>query len=117
MASPETVLDPGPIPYRAIALFGDPDLEHGLLHAGFDATTTTYRLIEIALAEITDTESMGTWRNRGSAYIDAVRAGTQFPPLVVMRNVRGCGLLDGVNRSYAYWALGITSVVTYELLT
>ena len=117
MASRETVLDPGPIPYRGIALFGDPDLEHGLQHAGFDPRTTTYRLIEVPLTGIAETAGMDRWPHRGTTYIDAIRVGTKFPPLVVIRTANGWGLLDGVNRAYAYWTLGIETVVAYELLT
>jgi hypothetical protein len=112
----ETVLDPGPIPYARMALYGDPDLEHGLREDGFEPDETTYRLIEIPLAAITDTASM-PWPHVGTVYVEAVRAGQEFPPIVVRRNARGWGLLDGCNRTHAYWTLGKTSVQAYELLT
>jgi hypothetical protein len=52
------VLDPGPIPYAPIGLYGDPDLEHALTEEGLDPQATTYRLIEIPLSAINDTVSM-----------------------------------------------------------
>jgi hypothetical protein len=41
----------------------------------------------------------------------------EFPPIVVRRNARGWSLLDGCNRTHAYWTLGTASVRAYELLT
>jgi hypothetical protein len=37
----ETVLDPGPLPYARIDLYGDPDLEHALREEGLDPQATT----------------------------------------------------------------------------
>ena len=112
----ETVLNPGPIPYSGIALYGDPDLEHGLREEGLEPDETTYRLVEIPLTAVTDTHSM-PWPHVGTAYVEAIEAGQEFPPIVVMRNKHGWGLIDGCNRTHAYWTLGKTSVRAYELLT
>lgn len=116
MVGIEVVLDAGPIPYPEMALYGDPDLEHGLRHEGIEPLDLTYRLIEIPLGSIRDTLSMGRWQNMGSAYIDKVRAGVEFPPIVVMPTRSGWTLLDGVNRTYAYWTLGWTTVRAYDLI-
>jgi len=116
MIPPETVLDPGPIPYAQMVLHGDPDLEHGLREDGFEPEETTYRLIEIPLVAIIDTASM-PWPHVGTAYVEAVRAGQKFPPIVVRRNARGWGLIDGCNRTHAYWTLEKTTIRAYELLT
>jgi hypothetical protein len=115
VASAEKVLDPGPIPYTKIDLYGDPDLEHGLRHAGFDPDATSYRLIEIPLSCISDTASM-PWPRMGTSYADAIRAGHEFPPVVVFRNPRGWWLLDGANRTHAHWILGTASIRAYDLL-
>jgi hypothetical protein len=115
----ETVLDPGPIPYAEIALRGDPDLEHALREDGLEPDNTAYRLIDVPLATIKDTKSMPRPWPVGRSYVDAVEAGQELSPIVVVRNVRGPGwaLLDGCNRTYAYWTLGRTTIRAYELLT
>jgi hypothetical protein len=114
MISPETVLDPGPIPYAEISLKGDADLEHALIETGLKPEETSYRLIEIPLGAITDTASM-PWLT-SAAYVDAMNAGQEFRPIVVMRNRRGWSLLDGCHRTHAYLKLGKSSVRAYELL-
>ena len=115
----EVVLDPGPIPYAQIALFGDADLEHGLRHYGVEPEATTYRLIEIPLRAISDTQSMPfpQWRVQ-EPMLDAIDTGVQLPPLVVFRRPdgRGWGLLDGVNRAHAYLHRNIANTRAYELL-
>jgi hypothetical protein len=110
------VLDPGPILYACIELYGDPDLEHGLRHAGFEPELTTYRLIEIPVSLINDTASM-PWPRMGTAYVDALKAGQEFPPVVVFRNRQGWWLLDGANRTHAHWVLGTARIRAYDLLT
>jgi hypothetical protein len=112
----ETVIDPGPIPYANIDLYGDPDLEHALVEEGLDPQATSYRLIEIPLRSIVDTASM-PWSRMGRAYVDALKAGQQFPPIVVFRNQHGWVLLDGVNRTHAHWVLQTASIRAYDLLT
>lgn len=116
MSAAQTVLDPGPIPYAAIDLYGDPDLEHALREEGLDPQETSYRLIEIPLSSIHDTASM-PWPRMGMAYVDAIRSGTEFPPVVVFRRERSWWLLDGVNRTHAHWVPGTASIRAYELLT
>lgn len=116
VAAQETVIDPGPIPYASIALYGDSDLEHALREEGLNPQATTYRLIEIPLSLI-DAVRM-TWpRTMGTAYVDAIRAGQEFPPVAVSRNQHGWSLLDGVNRAHANWVLGTERIRAYELLT
>ena len=55
MAPAETVLDPGPIPYRDIEFYDDADLEHGLRELGVEPASSTFRLIEIPPAAISET--------------------------------------------------------------
>lgn len=112
---PERVLDAGLIAYADIDLCGDPDLENALREEGLEPQTTNYRLIEIPLSSITDTGSM-PWPRMGLSYVDALKAGHQFPPIVVFRNRRGWSLLDGVNRTHAYYVLGTDNVRAYEVL-
>lgn len=116
MGSVEIVLDAGPIPYQAMALYGDPDLEHGLRHLGLEPVDTSYRLIELPLDAIGDVRSMPRWQNMGRTYVDLMREGTEFPPIVVMPTSSGWTLIDGVNRTYAYWVLGRKRVCAYDLL-
>ena len=116
MAGIEIVLDAGPIPYTEIALYGDPDLENGLRHAGFEPGVTRYRLIEIPLASVSEVRTRSAWTNMSDYYVDEVRAGVDFPPIVVMPNGSGWMLLDGVNRTHAYWVLGRTTVIAYDLI-
>ena len=110
------VLD-GPIPYSQIELCGDPDLEHALREDGFEPAETTYRLLELPVASISDSRSM-PHRHWDRGLIDAIQTGVQLPPVVVVRNRRGAGwgLLDGVNRLNALVSLGIETSRAYELL-
>jgi hypothetical protein len=51
--------------------------------------------------------------------IDALDAGKSLPPVVVMAAPRSggrMGLLDGLNRTHAHWALGRKTIRAYELL-
>jgi hypothetical protein len=57
------------------------------------------------------------WPHIGTAYVDAIKAGQQFPPIVVLKNQRGWSLLDGVNRTHAHWILGTAGIRAYEHLT
>jgi hypothetical protein len=116
MRGTEIVIDAGPIPYEAMALHGDPDLEHGLRHAGLEPSETSYRLIEIPLDAIGDVATMREWQNMGRAYIDKVLDGVEFPPIVVMPSRLGWTLLDGVNRTHAYLMLGRPTVRAYDLI-
>lgn len=111
------VLEGGPIPYRNIVLCGDPHLEHGLRHYGVEPETTSYRLIELPVASITDTGSM-PHRLWDRSLTDAVLAGVDLPPLVVFRHRHGegWGLLDGVSRTNAFVELGIPTTRAYELI-
>ncbi|HET7196058.1 MAG TPA: hypothetical protein VFI99_13825 [Nocardioides sp.] len=116
MAGVETVIDAGPIPYDAMPLHGDPDLEHGLRHVGLEPEDTSYRPIEVSLDAIGDVRSMPRWQNMGHTYIDLVREGVELPPIVVMPTRSGWTLVDGVNRTYAYWALGRATIRAYDLI-
>lgn len=111
------VLDPGPIRYRDTELFGDLSLEHGLKHFGVEPVETSYRLIEVPVAMISDTQSMPhpVWDRSIAA---SMERGVEFPPLVVFRNWKGEGwsLLDGANRTNAYLTLGVRTVRAYELI-
>jgi hypothetical protein len=109
------VIDPGPIRYVDVAPYLDPDLEHALREKGLDPAVTTYRLIEIPLRSISDTAHM-PWPRMSTIYVDAIKAGQQFPPVVVFRNPYGCWLLDGANRMQAHWILGTETIRAYELI-
>jgi len=116
VAVDSTVLEPGPIPYRDIDLFGDPDLDHGIRHLGLNPEETAYRLLEIPVMSIHETRSMSTWRWTSKSMIDAMRLGHGLPPIVVVRTPTGWTLIDGVNRTYAAWCLGVVTLRAYELM-
>jgi hypothetical protein len=116
VATTPVLLDPGPIPYADIELVGDPDLEHGLRHMGLEPGETSYRLLEIPVEAIDATRSMAGWTWTSRPIIDAMQAGDDFPPIVVFRAKMGWNLIDGVNRSYAAWHLGISTIRAYELV-
>ena len=109
------VLDPGPIPYAAMALYGDVDLEHGLRHAGFEPSETAYRLIDIPVALIIDARDMPRPR-LGQGLADAIAGGLVLPPIVVIRRGAHWWLIDGVNRTNAHVVLGRARIRAYELL-
>ena len=117
--TPVAVIDPGPIPYEAIELTGDPDLESGLRRAGYEPASTCYRLIELPLALVGDTYGMSNWQHVDTykEVVTALRRGGMFPPIVVMPTTNGVTLVDGVSRTYAHWLLRRASIRAYELLT
>jgi hypothetical protein len=112
------VINAGPIPYADIELCGDPDLEHGLRHLGFEPSETAYRLLEITLESITDrTDWIPRYPGGDRLVLDAMAVGTRLPPIVVLANDRGFGIIDGVNRTYAARALNWRAIEAYDLLT
>lgn len=116
---PLTVLDPGPIPLAALE--GDTrDIEPGLEQAGFDqASTATFRLVEIAVTDIEDFRWLPGSFKWGTEYVQALREGALFPPVVIMAPHpadSGYGLIDGLSRLHAHWALGRSTIRGYELL-
>lgn len=116
MARGGSLIDSGPIAYRDIELFGDPDLEHGLRHLGVEPADATFRLLEIPVEALTETRFMASWTWTSRPVIDAMRTGHRFPPIVVSRSRQGWSLIDGVNRSYAAWHLVIPTLLAYELI-
>ena len=113
-----TVLNPGPIPHAEIERYADPDVETALEQQGVDPKTATYRLIEVTLDELEDVHWFPGPNPWGRAMIDALTACETFPPVVVMRTDRGrgLGLVDGLNRTHAHWALARPTIRAYELL-
>lgn len=116
MARSASLIDSGPIAYRAIELFGDPDLEHGLRHLGVEPSEATFRLLEIPVEALSETRVMASWTWTSQPVIEAMRMGHRFPPIVVSRTAQGWSLIDGVNRSYAAWHLAIPTLTAYELI-
>lgn len=112
------VLDQGPIPHARIERFDDPGIETGLEQSGYLAGTATYRLIEIDLADLEDTRWLPGPRPWGTYFVDALRRGETLPPVVVVQTNRGhgFGLIDGLCRTQAYWAIGRRTIRAYELL-
>lgn len=111
------VIDAGPIRHADIERFDDSDLESGLEGAGHDTAHAEYRLIEVDVSEIEDTTSFPLqWTP--TTTVEALQRGDALPPVVVVRTDRGrgFGLIDGLNRVYAHWLVGPSTMRAYELL-
>jgi hypothetical protein len=114
----ERILRKGPIPYDEIELRGDPDLDQALHEEGLVPQSTSYRLIDIPLTSICDVRTM-PWKalDRETPIVQAVRGGKRLPPVVVKKLTDCWTLLDGVNRTCAYFYLHCERVEAYELNT
>ena len=115
VASTPMLIDPAPIPYRRIELFGDPDLEHGLRHLGLNPRRRHTGMLEIPIENIGETRSTASWTGTSRPVIEAMKQGHEFPHIVVFRTAVGWNLIDGLNRSDAAWHLGLTAIRAYEL--
>jgi hypothetical protein len=113
---PVRIIEEGPIPYRSIALYGDPDLEHGLRQAGYKPQATDFRVIEAEVVQIDTVASFRTMRHKPESLIEVVRSGVQLPPIVVVNTAHRFVLVDGLHRTYAAWALGQSTIEAYELM-
>lgn len=115
-----TVVDPGPIPLSAIQRFDDPDVETALRDDGLDPALATFRLVEVPLADLQDVRWFPGPIGWGTFMLDALRAGTSLPPIVIVANGKTngpFGILDGLNRTHAHWVLSRHSIRAYELMT
>jgi hypothetical protein len=112
------VIESSPIPHPEIERYDDPDIETGLEQSGRNAAQAEYRLIELDVSEIVDSARFPlNWTP--SHKIEALERGETFPPIVVveMDRGRGFGLIDGLNRTYACWLTGTSTIRAYELLS
>ena len=97
-------------------------MERAIEHYGVRVEDATYRLLEIETASILETRRFSNRRSGRPPrrdILEALRAEGQLPPIVVYRtngNPEAFGLLDGVNRTYAHWFLGIPTIRAYELI-
>jgi len=115
-----TVLDAGPIPHRELIRYDDPDIETGLAQSGHSPKGAQYRLVQVDLNDLEDMRWIPAQAHRfGTSLTEAIREGEELPPVVIVRTEcgRGLGLIDGVNRTHAYWAAGRSSIRAYELLS
>jgi hypothetical protein len=111
------VIDGGPIRHADIERYDDPDIETALDHAGHDIEHAQYRLIELEVSEVEDTASFPlNWEP--TLMMEALRRGEALPPVIVVETDRGrgFGLMDGLNRTYAHWLVGPSTIRAYELL-
>jgi hypothetical protein len=111
------LIDAGPIRHADIDRYDDSDIESALVGAGYDSADAKYRLIEVDVSEIEDTASFPLeWTP--TTTMEALQRGEALPPVVVVRTdpKRGLGLIDGLNRAYAHWAVGPPTMRAYELL-
>jgi hypothetical protein len=117
---PAIVLNEGPIVHVDIERYDDPGLDVTLEADGISIATAAYRLLLIEVASILETRLFA--QHRWAARRDIVNALTQgksVPPIVVYRatdNPGVFGLIDGANRTFAHWSLGIPTIRAYELI-
>jgi hypothetical protein len=112
-----TVLNSGPIRHADIERYDDPDIETGLEHSGFDVTTVAYRLVEIDLGDMEDTRWFPGHLRPNLEMVRALRLGELLPPVVVVRpaDAKSFGLIDGLNRTFAHWVVGLPRIRAYEV--
>ena len=112
------ILDDGPIPLASIERFDDPDVDAALDHEGIERDSVSFRLVEIALADLQDLDWLRRRPEGQAAYItESLRRGEALPPIVVAaRRNRAFALLDGLNRAHAHWLLRRPTIVAYELI-
>lgn len=84
-------------------------------------TTAAYRLLLIDIANILETRWFPKSRwTAPTQMVEAITQGRVLPPIVVYRTTRDpefFGLLDGVNRTFTHWSLGIPRIRAYELIS
>jgi hypothetical protein len=113
------VLDEGPIPLASIERFDDPEVDTALDHEGIERDSATFRLVEIAVADLQDVDWLRRRPEGQAAYItESLRRGETLPPIVIVPTRREgvFGLLDGLNRAHAHWLLGRPTIRAYELI-
>jgi len=112
------VLDDGPIPHADIDRYDDLGIETGLERSGYDAKKVVYRLLEIDLGDIKDTRWFPAHIRPNSDMVGALRRGELLPPVVVVRRAgaESFGLIDGLNRTFAHWLVGLPKIRAYELI-
>jgi hypothetical protein len=113
------VVDRGPIPLASIERYDDPGIEGQMGHDDIDPETATFRLVEIALDDLEDMRWLPGPKPWGTHFVEALSAGATLPPIVIVPTTRAdgkFGLLDGLNRTHAHWALGRCEIRAYELL-
>jgi len=79
----------------------------------------TFRPVEIDLDDLEDVSRLPGPKPWGKRFVKALRAGATLPPVVIVATSwadKKYGLLDGLNRTQAHWALGRPTVRAYELL-
>lgn len=111
------ILDPGPIPHAVLRRYDDPDIETGLEHCGYSADGAVYRMIEVDLSDLEDVRHF-PFKWQPTKAVERLRSGEDVPPIIVVQTDRGLGLgiIDGLNRTYAHWIVGLPRIVAYELL-
>jgi hypothetical protein len=113
------VLDAGPIGLSSIERYDDPDIEGALEHDGANLGDATFRLVDVDLNDLEDVAWLPGPKPWGARLTEALRAGATLPPVVIVATARAdgkYGLLDGLNRTHAHWALGRSTIRAYELL-
>ncbi len=121
-----TVIDPGPIPYRALPCAGDPVLEADLSQAWFGGAgaASEFRLVEVpveAFGRAPDPESFLLDGDESGwelclGLADAFRAGEEVPAVVARRHEDGWEIIDGWHRLAAAAHAGAGALRAYELL-
>jgi hypothetical protein len=115
------VLDEGPILHADIERYDDPGLDYSVMDFGASLDSAVYRLLLVDIANILETRGFAHRRLAvRQDIVNALNRGEGVPPIVVYRtsdNPDVFGLLDGVNRTFAHWSIGIPTIRAYELTT
>jgi len=115
------VLDEGPIPHADIERYDDPGLDEAVTHFGISIERAAYRLLLVETTNVLEARRFAERRLLlRQDIVNALDRGESVPPIVVYRatdNPDVFGLLDGVNRTFAHWSLGIPIIRAYELIT
>ncbi len=117
---PAVVLNEGPILHADIERYDDPGLDAALEDDGVSLAAAAYRLLSIEVANILETRwfAQSRWAARQDI-VNALSHGKAVPRIVVYwatDNPDLFGLIDGVNRTFAHWSMGIPTIRAYELI-
>lgn len=113
------ILDERTIPLASIERFDDPDVDTALDHEGIERDSVSFRLVEIAVADLQDADWLRRRpKGRAAHIMESLRRGETLPPIVIVPTPREgvFGVLDGLNRAHAHWLLRRPTIRAYELI-
>jgi hypothetical protein len=112
------VIDPGPIAFADLVRFVDEaDTETALERLGHEPETTTYRLVEIAVADFADVKTFPL-PGHPDWMLAQLHSPGGLPPIIVEPiSEEPVLLIDGYNRLFTHWLDGRRTISAYELLS